>query len=574
MIRREGMAGVRSSQDSLRLIKGVATLPTTADGVPFVRSRNAIAIRYLTIALVTSIFLGNARFAISFPVAIIPAICLLAIGRPSIPAGACILGLLTLPLLGQTRSTPLQDRTDLILYLPFVYAVICASAARPTMTDRDLFVALMTGGIALSAMMLFSLADGIYKQPPLSLSMLKTLIDTPLGSGNYLATFLVFLFNVALHGKARRLAVMFAVLALATFSRTGVVMLAASLAFRMLATRLSYHRLLIALIVFFATAVAACFVLYIAGSRLTDFTELGSTGIRLMMWRDAMDAITYHPILGAPRSWYVRNLNFGYAWDFSFGAWNPHNFILSAWMLFGLIGAAAFPAFLFVATRAVAEKASTSAIWRGVLIGLVIFVAWGLFEDLLFNAAGLILVSTMYGLAHTPRTSPKMTTAFVAGSAAAMLAIAAIDGPQILHNPRVSPGSAIFQFADGWRNYERLNWSDGYWSSIDAQFQDIPEHARFAVLTIYTKGFLDEDYKYEQRVSVYLDGRLLTSARIRSPDSALFRVYIPIDLIRHRDQVTLWFRSWTPTSATEIGMDADLGRLAFAVTGIASEFLE
>ncbi|WP_445222266.1 O-antigen ligase family protein [Bradyrhizobium sp. Pa8] len=553
----------------------MSALLSTADRLPLVESRNTAAVRWLTIALVATIFLGNVHFVISFPVAIIPAICLLAIDRPSIPVGACMLGLLTLPLLGQSLSTPLQDRTDLVLYLPFLYAVICASAVRPLTRDQDLFAALMAGGIALSAMMLVSLADGIYKQPPLSLSMLKTLIDTPLGIGNYLATFLVFLLNVALHCRARRLAVLFAVLALATFSRTGVVMIAASLAFRMLATRLDHRQLVIALCGFFAASLVACVVIYTAAAAwLTDPTELGSTGIRLMMWRDAMDAIAYHPITGAPRSWYVRHLNFGYAWDFSFGAWNPHNFILAAWMLFGIVGAVAFPTFLFVAIKPVAERARASATWRGILIGLVIFVAWGLFEDLLFNAAALILVATLYGLARTPRAAPKATAAFVVAGAVATLATGWIDGARIFQNPQVSPSKVIFQFADGWRNYENINWSDGDWSSIDAQFQDMPERARFAVFTINTKGFLSDQYKYEQRVSVYLDDVLLSNARIRSSDAALFRIFIPTERINHRRTITLKFRSWTPTEAGDIGMDADLGRLAFAITGIGSEFLQ
>lgn len=53
------------------------------------------------------------------------------------------------------------------------------------------------------------------------------MVNAPLGMGNYLAAFLVFLFNVAMHCKSW-LAVLLAVLTLATFSRTGVVALVAS----------------------------------------------------------------------------------------------------------------------------------------------------------------------------------------------------------------------------------------------------------------------------------------------------------------------------------------------------------
>jgi O-antigen ligase len=552
----------------------MSALFSIADRLPLARSRNATIIRWLTIALVAAIFLGNIHFVISFPVAIIPAACLLAFSF-RFTLGSAILGMLLIPLLLQSiNGLPLQDRSDLVLYLPFLYAVVCASVVEPVEHDSDLFAALMTGGVALSVMMLLSLTDGIYKQPPLSLSMLKTLIDTPLGSGNYLATFLVFLFNVALHGRSRRLAALFAVLTLATFSRTAVVMLAASLAFQILAIRLNYRHLLVALSGFVAASLIACVVVYTVAAQLPDFTELGSTGIRLMMWRDAMDAITYHPITGAPRSWYVRQLNFGYAWDFSFGAWNPHNLFLSSWMLFGVIGLIAFPAFLFVAIKPVAERARTSATWRGILIGLVIFVAWGLFEDLLFNAAALILVATLYGLARTPRTAPKATPIFMSACTAAILSIGWMDGARIFQNPRTSPSSVIFQFADGWLNYEGLNWSNGTWSSIDAQFQEMPESAKFAVFTVNTKAFLPENFEYEQRVSVYLDDLVLTNARIRSSEAALFRIYIPTKLIGHRNTITLKFRSWTPTEALDIGIDTEIGRLAFAVTGITSEFLQ
>lgn len=532
------------------------------------------ATKWATIALVALIFFGNAQVGITFPVAIIPAMLLLTIRSPSIPVGAVLLGALMLPVLGQSLITPLQDRTDLLLYLPIVYAVICATGVRPAIRPQDLLFGLMIGGLALSLMMLASLMVGIYKQPPISLSMLKTLIDVPLGSGNYLAAFLVFLLNVALHCSARRLAVLFAVLSIATFSRTGIGMIIVSLAFYILAKRLDHRRLVIALGAFFIAWLSVCIIIYVAGLSLTDFTQLGSTGVRLMMWQHAMEAISYHPLLGAPRSWYVRHLNFGYAWDFSYGAWNPHNFILAAWMLFGVLGVVAFPAFLFFAFKAVALRAAKSGTWRGVLIGLTVFIAWGLFEDLLLNAAALILVSTLYGLAGPPRTSPKTTAALAAACITAMAAIGWLNGAQAFRASRATPTDVVFQFRDGWRNYENMNWSDGTWSSIDAQFHDIPDGTRFVELTIHTKAFLITPYKYEQRVSVYLDEHLLTIARIRSSDAAIFRVYIPTQMIAHRDGTTLRFKSWTPTDAREYGLDADIGRLAFAVTGISSEFLQ
>jgi hypothetical protein len=102
----------------------------------------------------------------------------------------------------------------------------------------------------------------------------------------------------------------------------------------------------------------------------------------------------------------------------------------------------------------------------------------------------------------------------------------------------------------------------------------MPESAKFAVFTVNTKAFLPENFEYEQRVSVYLDDLVLTNARIRSSEAALFRIYIPTKLIGHRNTITLKFRSWTPTEALDIGIDTEIGRLAFAVTGITSEFLQ
>lgn len=532
-------------------------------------------------ALIASIFLGNAHLGITFPVAIIPAVCLIALNGPlQFPLGACILGLLPLPLLLQSLSgLPLQDRSDLVLYLPFLYAVVCASAVRPIDRDRDLFIALMTGGVALSVLMLTSLAHRFLTDMPSSLSALKTAIDTPLGNGNYLAAFLVFLFNVALHRRSW-LALLFAVMSLATFSRTGVVMLGVSALIFVIAIRLNYRLFLIALGDFFVAALGTCMIVYAAASSLTDFTELGSTGVRLMMWRDAIDAITYHPIIGASRSWYVRHLNFGYAWDFTLGAWNPHNFILASWMLFGVVGAVTFATFLFIAVKSVSEKARMSATWRGILAGLVIFIAWGLFEDLLLNASALILIATLYGLAREPRKSRKGAAVFVTASAAAALMIGVVNGPKIFKSALTTPAHITFQFADGWRHYDEAlkhggsqHWSDGEWSTIDIQFHDIPDSARYAVLTFDARGYLAHPFKYEQRVSVYLDDVTLASARIRTSDSMQFKVYIPMHLIANRKDLKLKFKAWTPIEAKELGVDADLGKLAFAVTEIDGEFL-
>jgi hypothetical protein len=57
--------------------------------------------------------------------------------------------------------------------------------------------------------------------------MLKVMVTTPLGALNYLAAFLVFLFNVARYRRSA-LAILFALFVFITMSRSGVAFLGVS----------------------------------------------------------------------------------------------------------------------------------------------------------------------------------------------------------------------------------------------------------------------------------------------------------------------------------------------------------
>lgn len=437
----------------------------------------------------------------------------------------------------------------------------------------------MVGGIALSALVLISLANALLGLHDTSLKSLKAMISTPLGAGGYLAAFLVFLFNIALH-RRHWLAGVFAVLALLTFSRVGCAMLGASMVLWAVAT-FRPSRFSAVLGVFFIGSLGACVGIFAAASRLTDFTEIGSTGIRLMMWRDAIDAIAHHPLIGAPRSWYVEKLNFGYAWDASFGAWNPHNFILATWMLFGAIGVVAFTWFLLVTVRSVAACSATSATWRGILAGLVVFITWGLFEDLLLNAAALILIGTLYGLASKPVTLSITTKNLIAAYGAVALAICFIGGPTMFKPARLMSVEVLTDFGRGWRHFDTASengdaayWSDGEWSELKLQFAQPPGNARFAVMTVDSAGYVFPPLKYEQKVSVYLGAHEVSFARLRSAGTCQFRIFIPIGSIDRNSTLSLDFRSWSPTVAREFGIEDDFGPTAFGIKQIHAEYLQ
>ena len=216
----------------------------------------------------------------------------------------------------------------------------------------------------------------------------KNRVRTPLGASNYLAVMFVFLFNVMLYQRSRW-GLLFVALVLASMSRIGLGFLAISVAF-WIAHRSGRLRQLV-----IAGAIGAILCGLLAGLMWEQLRTLpGAESLASRVWYldTSSGPIAAHPIAGMPRSEIVRL--FGYPIT-----WHPHNSILHLFVLFGIIGAVAYSAYMAVVLRAFERRARVSAVWRGITAGTVVMLLWSMVEIIVLSPAFELLMAALYSVA-------------------------------------------------------------------------------------------------------------------------------------------------------------------------------
>ncbi len=367
----------------------------------------------------------------------------------NVPSGAYILAavLALVPVQATLYAGPaLRWRSDLAVWLPLFWAVAAMLALRSArLSDALLWKALLAGGIVTGLIMLAIAAlapPGWYPVPgqaaaPTEQAYERSLvaenaagsaagptsgrasIQTPLGEqafqpveptqaeqrlyqdkyrivnflgrSNYIAVFLVFLFEVALFQRSRVVAVIFALLAAATLSRGGLLFLAVGFGF-WVAARLRIGAAKWALVVPFLALLVPPAVALLSGW-LGPQQLPSSLESRLSYWQSGWRVALEHPVLGLPRSILLIRHNYGITW-------NPHNPLLWIVATFGIVGLGLYFAYLTVALRAIARRAVGSDLWRGIYVGLLLMLAWGTFEIVWWTPAFEILLASLYILAR------------------------------------------------------------------------------------------------------------------------------------------------------------------------------
>ncbi|RUU81291.1 O-antigen ligase [Mesorhizobium sp. M7A.F.Ca.MR.362.00.0.0] len=218
---------------------------------------------------------------------------------------------------------------------------------------------------------------------------LKNRARNALGLSNYIAVFLLFLFAVTLFSGAPLLATAFAICTVLTLSRFGIAFLAIVWAVYFLRSR---FRPINAALVWSAMVAAGLVVAYVFRSDLANIPGITSVTIRFEYWRSGIVALLDHPLFGAPRSVFLVELG-------NSVTWNPHNSVLWVAVNFGLIGLAAYLAYVGIVMREVAKAAETSPLFTGAFVGLALVLVWSLVEIIALTPAFEILMAATYSLA-------------------------------------------------------------------------------------------------------------------------------------------------------------------------------
>ena len=134
--------------------------------------------------------------------------------------------------------------------------------------------------------------------------------------------------------------------------------------------------------------------------QLRTLPGVESLAYRVLYLDMAGDPIAAHPIAGTARSEIVRL--FGYPIT-----WHPHNSILHLLVVFGVIGTAAYAAYLAVVLGAFGHRARGSPLWRGITAGTVVMLLWSLVEVIVLSPAFELLLAGLYALACAGTPGPR-----------------------------------------------------------------------------------------------------------------------------------------------------------------------
>ncbi|TPK91797.1 O-antigen ligase family protein [Mesorhizobium sp. B2-4-17] len=220
---------------------------------------------------------------------------------------------------------------------------------------------------------------------------LKNRAKNALGTSNYIAVFLIFLFAVTLFTGPLWVAVVFGVLTLVTLSRFGIAFMVPIVAIYLLRRKTGAVRTatVVAMLVSVGGAVGLYFL---DGSSLLNISGVASLVTRFALWESGFGAAALHPIIGAPRSVVLVQLGYSITW-------NPHNSVLWIVTHFGLLGLAAYCAYVWIVMREIAKAAATSRLWTGVFVGVAMILSWSLVENIVLTPAFEILFAALYALA-------------------------------------------------------------------------------------------------------------------------------------------------------------------------------
>jgi hypothetical protein len=364
-------------------------------------------------------------------------------GLGRIPPGAVLLAAMALPVAVQALSgRPPVGKPDAVVFLSVVYALATMVALRrAALSDRQLLSSLVIGGLITTVVMLVTMAtlppgrflipgqdffrtqrkyaeaskersaeklqddesdasadDGVVEdlgkfdrratESEVELYEQKAVVRSALGRSNTIAWYMVFLFSVCLFAGSWWLAALFGIVAVATLTRFAVLFMAMIVAMRM-AWR---HGIGL------GTLAVACLALGVAGMaglaalKHADVVLPISLEARVWAWTTGFVVIALHPFFGSPRSEMLRQFNLGIIWT-------PNNGVLWAVALTGLVGAACYFGFVWVALREMRRMASASRLWAGLFVGFVILLTWNLFEPITLTPTLDVLLAAHYALA-------------------------------------------------------------------------------------------------------------------------------------------------------------------------------
>jgi hypothetical protein len=383
--------------------------------------------------LVCAILYGDLFLGITIPAAILALPLLMLLRMPRLlrvrlPNGLFFLGLTAVAVVLQTMlGYGPRGKTDLVVYLPFVYAgVTMIVMSGSQVPDRHVHASFVAAGLLAGAILAGTLIwkdRGFYAVPgqnpvvaqqreddvrsvvrpqagvvaPREPAVLhetparrvyyefKNRIRTPLGKSNYLAVVFVFLFNVMLYQRTWW-TLLFSGLVLVTLSRSGVAFLLISLFFWIAHS----HGRLRAAIVGAGTAGLAGFVVALTlWDQLRTIPGLETVAARLWFQRAAFEPIAAHPFIGAPRSEVLRE----FAYPLS---WHPHNSILHLLVLFGALGTIGYSLYVAVVLKTAVKHARQSPVWSGITAGIAITLLWSLVEIVILTPAFELLIAGVY----------------------------------------------------------------------------------------------------------------------------------------------------------------------------------
>lgn len=389
----------------------------------------------MAFAFIVAIFLGDIWIGITIPMAMFIA-PLLFITTPIraanlAPALWVLFGLAVELGVQWLWGMPANGKSDLVVYLPLVYAGFTILALRNVnIADNILGRAIVAGGALAGAFMLifaalvpsdtallpgqnFFLTDQQYAasgpvQDERTTSTLaapevprmaapemasadelvfydvKNRFKSPLGLSNYLAVFFVFAFTVAAFMDQKLLAALFAVLTIVTLSRFGICFLVLSAA--CLALYRTRTPVLWLAILPIGISAALVSTLWMAQDLPLLPTSLRA---RVDLWRTGVDAVALNPLLGSSRSHVIETLKMSLTW-------NPHNLVLLNGAYFGVVGVGLYGAYVVIIIKAFYDLAKSSAVWAGVLVGTVVLLGWAAFEPIAMTPAFEILMAALY----------------------------------------------------------------------------------------------------------------------------------------------------------------------------------
>lgn len=225
----------------------------------------------------------------------------------------------------------------------------------------------------------------------------KNLARNALGRSNYIAVFLVFAFAVAMFRGSWAVAVVIAGAIYLTQSRSGFLAAGVAVPLAMLVHRLRipFKVILVTGLLLLATIAVVAWLFW---DRLPS-----SLLVRGQLLSESARVLASHTFFGAPRS--VRMEEFGVN-----ELWSPHSSVATLVMNFGLVGLAAYAAYVGVALNQFYRLATNSRLWAGVFFAFVIIFAWSLLEIIVMTPAFEILLASFYAVARA-RTSGRLASA-------------------------------------------------------------------------------------------------------------------------------------------------------------------